>query len=369
MFFEPGACQMSYTVGEIAKALGAEAAGDLSLKIDKPNEPATAGPNDLALAMEPAFAEALASGSARAAILYPGADWQGFGLEAAIFAPRSRYVMAGVSVVFERALKIAPGIHPSAVIEPGATLGENPSIGPFVHICADVKIGNNARIASHCSIGEGTIIGDDVMLHPGVRLGPFIEIGARFIAQSGAAIGGDGFSFVTPKPGAVEEARDTGKISEASKTTGFVRINSLGSVLIADDVEVGANSTIDRGTISNTTIGRGTKIDNGVVIGHNVKLGQFCLLCGQSGIAGSATVGDRVILGGQSGISDHLKVGADVILAGQTGVTSNVPPNRIMMGSPAMRMALNVESYKALRRLPRLMPRLQKLVSKGDANG
>lgn len=359
----------SFTIREIADALGAEAVGDLDLHIDRPAEPQNAGSGDLAMAMEKTYLEAVEQSAAEAAVLPPDTDWQALGLKAAIFAPRSRYVMAGVTQVFDDPVRIAPGIHASAVIEDGAEIGENPAIGPFVHIASGARIGRNARILSHCSVGRGAVIGDDALLHPGVHIREHVRIGDRFIAQPGAVIGGDGFSFVTPKPGAVEEAKQQGTISEASRTKGFVRINSLGSVQIGDDVEIGANSTIDKGTVADTTVGNGTKIDNLVQIGHNVQIGETCLVCGAVAIGGSTVIGDRVVLGGQAGLADHITVGSDSILTGQTGASSNVPPGRIMMGTPAVRMDLAVESYKVMRRLPRLLTQLealQKRLSKAD---
>ncbi len=360
---------MGYTISQIADALGAEAAGDLGLVVSGPAEPAAASADHLALAMEKSYEQALGEGQAQAAILWDGADWQALGLRAAIFAPRSRYVMSGVTRVFEKPPEIESGIHPSSIIHPEVEIGENAAIGPFVVIGRGARIGANARILSHSTIGEDARIGDDALLYQGVHIGARIEIGDRCIAQAGCVIGSDGFSYVTPKPGAVEEARATGKITEASRSDGFARINSLGSVTIGDDVEFGANCTIDRGTIANTTIGDGTKLDNLVQVGHNVVVGKTCLLCGQVGVAGSTVIGDRVVLGGQVGVADHLSIGSDVVVAGKSGVSSNIPPGRVMMGNPAMKMDLNVESYKALRRLPRLVARvldLEKRVSKRD---
>ncbi|WP_112322684.1 UDP-3-O-(3-hydroxymyristoyl)glucosamine N-acyltransferase [Oceanibium sediminis] len=363
---------MKYTLGDIAQALGAEAAGDLSLPISGVAEPAVAERGELALAMEPTFAEKLGEGAAEAAVLWPDADWQAMGLKGAIFAPRSRYVLAGVARVFAHELHMNEGIHPTAIVEPGAEIGEGARIGPFCYIAKGVRIGPNALIFNHVSIGLDVRIGADAVLHPQVHIGPRVVIGDRFICQPGATIGGDGFSFVSPSRDAVEEARESGTISEASRTTGFVRINSLGSVTIGHDVEVGANATIDRGTISDTRVGDGTKIDDLVCIGHNVQVGRHCLLCGQSGVAGSTVIGDRVVLGGKAGLADHLTVGSDVIVAGASAVSSHIPPGRVMMGNPAMKMELNVESYKAIRRLPRTMAKLdalQKLVSKHFPNG
>ncbi len=354
------------TVGELARALGAEALGDGSLPLDGAAEPDKAGPRQIALAMSPAFAEGLRAGGAKAAVVWPGADWQGLGLEAAIVAPRARYVMAGVTHVFDIAPRIAPGIHPSAVIDPSAEIGPGAAIGPFVVIGESVRIGANARIFSHVTIAEEVVIGADALIQTGVRIGARVRIGDRFICQPGAVIGADGFSFVTPTPGNVEQARSEGVISAKAQES-YVRINSLGSVVIGDDVEVGANTCVDRGTIADTLVGDGTKIDNLVQIGHNVKVGRTCLVCGHVAVGGSTVIGDRVVLGGRAAVADHLTIGANSVITGNSGVASNVPPNRIMMGYPAVPMEANVEMYKALRRLPRLLARLsqgQKPVSK-----
>lgn len=312
------------TVGDLAAALDAEAVGKLDLALTGAAEPAGAGPTEIALAMQPAFAADLAKGAAQAAILWPEADWRSLGLVAAILAPRPRYILAGVGRVFERAPEVAPGIHPSAVIDPTAVIGAGAAIGPFVVVGARVRIGARARILNHASIAEDAVLGDDALLLAGVRIGARVVIGDRFIAQPGAVLGGDGFSFVTPTPGIVEEARATGTIS-AREQQAYVRINSLGGIRIGDDVEVGANSCIDRGTVADTRIGDGTKIDNLVQIGHNVKVGRSCLICGHAGIGGSTVVGDRVVLGGKAAVADHLTIGANSVITGNSGVASNVP--------------------------------------------
>jgi UDP-3-O-[3-hydroxymyristoyl] glucosamine N-acyltransferase len=357
------------TIAELAQALDAEAAGDTALVVTGAAEPATAGAGEIALAMQPAFADDLSKGAARAAILWPDADWQGLGLAAAILVRRPRYALAGITRVFDRPLGLEPGIHPTAVIDPTADIGQGAAIGAFTVIGAGARIGPGARILSHVSIGAGAVIGRDALLHAGVRIGARVTIGDRFIAQPGAVIGADGFSFVTPQPGLVEEARATGVI-ESREQASYVRINSLGAVRIGDDVEVGANSCIDRGTIADTVIGAGTKIDNLVQIGHNVRIGETCLICGQAGVAGSTVIGDRVVIGGAASVADHLRVGSNVVITGKSGVASHVPDNRIMAGYPAVRMDQHVEIYKLLRRLPRLAARLesaQKPVPNPDA--
>ena len=364
---------MAYTVEEVATSLGASAAGDLAMELSGPAQPETAGIQDLALAMDPRFIPDLERGHAQVAVLPEGTDWQALGLKAAIFAPHPRYVLSGVNRIFEHPVHAPSGIHPSAIIAPDVELGDHVSIGAFVVIEPGAKIGRNARILSHASVAQNATIGDDCLLYHGVRIGARVKIGDRFIAQPNAVIGGDGFSFVNPEPGAVDAAR-SGRQPEpgAIQKHGFARTNSLGAVTIGDDVELGAGSTIDRGTIVDTSVGSGTKIDNLVMLGHNVQVGEHCLLCAQVGIGGSSVVADRVILGGQVGVADHVNIGTNVVAAGKAGISSNVPPNRFIMGNPAIKAEANVESYKAYRRLPRLVEKvdmLQKQVSKLLGNG
>ena len=359
-----------YSIKDIAAALGAEPLGAADLLVSGVAEPAKAGPNDLALAMKPEFAEGLMQGQAKAAVIADGMDWQSLGLEAAIIAPRPRYAMAGVTSALDPGPNLAVGIHPSAVVDETASIGAGAAIGPFVVIGPDAKIGARARIASHVSVGAGAVIGEDALIHEGVRVCHHIEIGDRFIAQPGAVLGGDGFSFVTPEKSQVETARESlGKNDQAQTPQSWTRIHSLGGLRIGDDVEVGANTTIDRGTITATEIGDGTKIDNLVHIGHNCQIGRDCLICGQTGFAGSVKMGDRVVLGGKCGVNDNITIGSDVVAAGSSKLFTNVPSGRMVMGHPAVKLETHVEMYKALRRLPRLaqsVAELKKALSKSS---
>ncbi len=346
---------MSYSISQIATALGARFEGDGELSITHASEPQDAAADALAIAMDPKYGARLSDGKAQAAILWDGADWSELGLKAAIFVPRPRYAMSGLTKMLDGGPEIAPGIHPTAVIDDSAEIGANAAIGPLVVIGRGVRIGANARIASHVSIAHDTTLGADALILPGVRIGPNVAIGDRLIAQPGAVIGADGFSFVTPEKSAVENARkslgDTGDAAQQSWT----RIHSLGGVIIGDDVEVGANATIDRGTIRATEVGDGTKLDNLVHLGHNVQVGKDCLLCGQTGVAGSVKFGDRVVLGGQCGVSDNIFIGDDVIAGGGSKILTNVPAGRVILGYPAVKMETHVDMQKALRRLPRFM--------------
>lgn len=358
---------MAYTLSQIAEALGADVVGDGGLVVTGASEPQAAGPDDIAIAMSPSYAEGLGAGKARAALLWQGAPWQEFGLEGAVLVGRARYAMSGLTTLMDPGPEIEPGVHPTAVIHPEAEIGEDPAIGAFVVIGRGARIGARARISSHVSLAEGASVGADVLLHAGVRIGARVRIGDRFIAQPGAVIGADGFSFVTPETSAVEEVRRTVGDRGEAQGQSWTRIHSLGAVTIGDDVEIGANSCIDRGTIRDTSIGRGTKLDNLVHVGHNVQIGQDCLLCGQVGIAGSSRIGNRVVMAGQVGVNDNIFVGDDVIAGGATKIFTNAPAGRVLLGYPAMKMETHVETYKALRRLPRLMQQvaeLKKAVSK-----
>ncbi|MGH1578056.1 UDP-3-O-(3-hydroxymyristoyl)glucosamine N-acyltransferase [Planktotalea sp.] len=345
---------MSYTIEQIATALGAEAVGDVALKIASVAEPAQASSNQLALAMKPEFAAQLSEGNAVSAMLWEGADWQGFGLKAAILAPRPRFAMAGLSAMMDPTPRAVAGVHASAIVDPASQLGDGVSIGPLAVIEAGAQIGAGAQISAQVFIGRGAVIGENAILREGVRIGAGVSIGARFIAQPGATIGGDGFSFVTPEVGAVERARDSLGDQGDIKAQSWTRIYSLGSVQIGDDVEIGANSCIDRGTVRDTIVGNGCKFDNLAQVGHNVVIGNDCMICAQVGIAGSTRIGNNVVLGGQTGVSDNVFVGDNVITGGATKVLANVPAGRVMLGYPAVKMDKQIEIHKLLRRLPRL---------------
>jgi UDP-3-O-[3-hydroxymyristoyl] glucosamine N-acyltransferase len=360
---------MTYTIQQIADALDAQAVGDTSFAISRPAEPQSAGPDELAMAMSPKYAEALPKGHAQAAMLWAGADWETLGLKAAILVERPRRAMSGLTQMIDPGQGFGPGVHRSAVIDPDAQLGDNVSVGPLTVISAGARIGNGAVIGPQCCVGADVVLGDGAFLREGVSIGARVVIGDRFICQPGTRIGADGFSFVPPEPSGVEKARKTLGDQGDARAQSWMRIHSLGAVTIGDDVEIGANCTIDNGTIRSTEIGSGTKLDNLVHIGHNTRVGRDCLLCGQVGVSGSVEIGDNVVLGGQVGVSDNIFIGDGVIAAGGSKLLSNMPAGRVVMGYPAVKMDLNTDMYKALRRLPRALKdlaALKKAVPKSD---
>lgn len=362
----------AYTVAELAAALGATFEGEGGLRVTGLVHPAMATPDRLIMASSPEFLKLIEPGSARAALVAQGADWRAVGLKAAILAPRPRYAMAYVTQAFAMEDALAPGIHPSAVVEAGAEIGEGVQIGPFVYIAAGARIGEGCRLFSHVSVGEDATLGEGALIHAGARIASRVTIGARAIIHQNAVIGADGFSFVTPAPGAVEAAKAGGGSQSGTQNLGLERIHSLAAVTLGDDVEIGAGTTIDRGTLRDTRIGSGTKLDNQVQIGHNVTIGDTCMLCAQVGIAGSAEIGDRVVLGGKAGVADHVKIGSDVLVAAASAVASNVKGRSIVMGVPAVPRDEAIRSVMALRRLPRMMETvtaLKKRLSSMDTTG
>lgn len=355
---------MTMTLDELARAIGGRLWGDGSIRITGAAEPDQAGAVAqgqavIAMAMSPKYAQNLVPGAV--ALIAEGMDPQALGLAGAVTVPRPRLALAGVTQALDRGPGFEPGIHLSAVIDPTALIGREASIGPFVVIGPRVRIGARARIGSHVSIGADAVIGDDALLHAGVRIAHGVTAGDRLILQPGAVIGGDGFSFVTPEVSGIEEVRQTLGHRETLREQHWVRIHSLGGVELGDDVEVGANSTIDRGTVRSTSIGSGTKIDSLVQIGHNVQIGRDCLLCGMAGVAGSARIGNRVVLAGKTAVNDNIFVGDDVIAGGASNIFTNVPAGRVVLGSPATKMETQVEINKAMRRLPRLAAQVAEL--------
>ena len=347
---------MALRIKDIADALGADAFGDVELLVTRLAEPTGAAHDELALAMSPQYAEALKQTNAQAAVVWPSADWAAMGLKAAIIVPRSRLAMSGLTQCFDDALTTSTRSE-HAAIDPNATIADGVSIGAFSSIGAQAVIGAGTQIGTHVSVAADVIIGENCQLHAGARVCRNVVIGDNTIIQPNAVIGGDGFSFATSEASNEERAFATlGRTPlDPPHDATRHRVHSLGGVAIGSNVEIGANSTVDAGTIRPTRIGNGTKIDNLVQIGHNVIIGNDCVLSAQTAIAGSSVIGDRCVLGGKSGVKDNIKIGADVVLAGGAIVLQDVPDGRFMMGYPATEMPAFRERQKSLRNLARLL--------------
>lgn len=240
----------------------------------------------------------------------------------------------------------AAGIHPTAVIDPTAEIGEGASIGAYVTIGAGVRIGKNATLYPHVVIYPGVTMGEDVKIYARAVLREEVVIGNRVIIQDGVVVGADGFGFAPRGDGT------------------YHKILQAGSVIIEDDVEIGANSAIDRATIGHTIIRRGTKIDNLVQIGHGSSIGQDCLIAAQTGVAGSAVIGNRVILAGQVGVVGHLTIGDNSIVTAQTGVAGSLPENSKVSGSPAFDSLAWKKCSFLIPKLPDYIHRLRRIEKK-----
>lgn len=234
-----------------------------------------------------------------------------------------------------------PGIHATVVIGRGARVGRGVEIGPWVTIGEGAVVGERVSIGAQSFVGPGVAIGDDCVLFPRVTLYPGTVLGRRVTIHSGAVIGSDGFGYV-------------------QKQGQHVKVPHIGRCIIEDDVEIGANTTIDRGSVDDTVIGAGTKIDNLVQIGHNVRVGRLCLLMAQVGVAGSVRIGDGCILAGQVGVSGHLEIGDGVRLGAQAGVISDIPPGETWSGYPARPHREALRAQAVLFKLAKLWNRLEK---------
>ena len=347
------------TLGEIAAFVGGELRGDASVWIARIVHPSAAkGKSDLAFVLSEKAAALLNDGKIANAIVPAGVEHSSSAN--LILVSRPRLVLAQLTELFERPVHAPPGINHLAEIDPTARLGQNVAIGPFCSIGPNSVVGDNCRLVSNVTIGANVLIGTDTLLHAGVRVGDRCEIGNRVIVQPNVVIGGDGFAFVTREPGSVESVRQTGEVKSFNNEV--VRIHSIGNVVVEDDVEIGAGTCIDRGTLGETRLGKGTKLDNLIQVGHNVTIGENCLIVSQVGLGGSSKIGDRSVIGGQSGVPDHVTIGNDAVIHAGSGITGHVPSKTAMIGIPAVPLREFMEREVKMRRLPNLIKELKQQI-------
>ncbi len=357
-----------HSLNELAELLGAEVIGDGDFTVTAVAHPVFAQHREtLALAMDKGSHALLDRTHAGAAIVAHGTEFDserfagGLAIEG-----RSRVALSLLSRLFSPPLHYVPGIHPSAVVDPSAKVRDGASVGPLCVIGPEARVGPGAVLLSQVTVAAGAEIGAGSILHPGVRIGEKCSIGERCILHHNVSIGADGFGFVTAEEGSIERALRTGEVTAFNFD--ILRIDSLGNAIVGDNVEIGAGSCVDRGTLGPTRIGDGTKIDNLVQIGHNATVGENVLIAGNSGVAGSAKIGDRAVIGGMAGIADHKTVGDDAIVAAKAGVARNIEPKGIYAGFPArpikQQRSLEMDQMRigrALRRLRDLTERVDRL--------
>jgi UDP-3-O-[3-hydroxymyristoyl] glucosamine N-acyltransferase len=335
---------MPKTAGELAHYLKGELVGDPSVVIRSVASLESASEGDLIYAdSDRALPQALAS---PASVIIVGSEVFVRG-KTFIRVPQPKLAFARTLAWLLPEPPVVAGRHPSAVIHPTAALGENVAVGPGVVIEEHARIGRNCQIGAGSYIGPSVEIGDDTVLFPRVTVYRHVRIGARVRLHGGVVIGSDGFGYVPTE-------------------AGWEKFPQRGAVVIEDDVEIGANTTIDRGALDETWIGAGSKLDNLVHVGHNVRIGRHCIVEAQTGISGSCTIGDRVILGGQVGLGDHVRVEDGAILAGQCGVPSYkvIRRGQIVWGTPARPLEDFKRTYPYVARLPQLAERLAALERK-----
>ncbi|HEU5124821.1 MAG TPA: UDP-3-O-(3-hydroxymyristoyl)glucosamine N-acyltransferase [Verrucomicrobiae bacterium] len=329
---------MPFTAAEIAKHLQGEVVGDASMVLKGFAPADRAQPGDLTFAENPEYFARADQSAASAIIVDTAVPSQ----KVLIRVTNARIAFAKVLALFFPEPVPAAGIHPTAVIAASAQIDSTAHIGPHCVIGENVRIGSRSILQGGNHIGAGSQLGEDVNLFPNVTLYPRTEIGHRVRIHSGTVIGSDGFGYV----------QDAGV---------HRKVPQIGNVMIRDDVEIGANVTIDRGALGPTVIGKGTKIDNLVQIAHNVVIGDGCLVISQVGIAGSTKIGNYAILAGQAGIAGHLRLGNQVQVAAQSGVMNHIPDGQKWLGSPAQPDRQTKRQMIAIQHLPELLRRVSEL--------
>ena len=326
-----------YTLGEIARALGASLEGDPWRVITGVAPLETAGSHQIAFLTHPKYL-ARARTSSAGALLVPE---DAVGLPGPLL--RSRFpqrALISLLQLFHPAPAVTPGVHPSALVAPTARVHPEASVGAFSVLEDGVVIGRRARLFPFVYIGEGVEVGEETLLYPHVIIREGIRIGRRVIIHPGTVVGADGFGYAFD--GAAHQ-----------------KIPQVGGVILEDDVEVGANAAIDRATLGHTVIRRGTKVDNLVQIGHNVEIGEDAIVVAQAGISGSSRVGNRAVVGGQAGLADHVTVGEDARVGPQSGVPRDLEAGQDYMGTPARPAAETRRIFAAIPRLPELLKRVR----------
>lgn len=337
---------MVATLEQLAALVRGRVVGDGSLPIRGARPVGEAGPGDITFIENERYAKMLRTSPASAAIVGPHFKRANTAPELPVIEvddPIQAFLAVRSHLVVDDR-KRWTGVHPLAFVSPSARIGENVAIYPFVYVGEDTEVGDGTTLHPGVVVGDRCKIGSDVVLHPNVVLYREVTLGNRVEVHSGSVIGGDGFGY------RLVDGR-------------HVKVPQTGRVEIGDDVEIGANCTVDRATFEATRIGEGSKIDNLVMIGHNNQIGRHNLLCGQVGIAGSCKTGDYVVMAGQAGIKDKTEIGDQVMIGAQAGVHRNIPANTQVLGSPAIPVREQRRLFSVIAKLPDMQRQLKELVA------
>lgn len=338
---------MSYKLREIADILNGRLVGDGDISVDRVALPESESKNAIAVVMDKGL---LGKGHKLIPIVTLDQWFKDGQNGVAVSDPR--LAMAELLRLFEHKPESAPGVHETAWVHPLAEIAATASVGPMCVVSKSASIGSEVVLRSNVFIGEGVKIGCGTVIEPGAVIYHGVTIGKRVLIHGNAVIGADGFGHIPAKA----EGRT-------------VKIPQIGGVFIGDDVEIGACSTVDRGTIADTVINSGTKIDNHVQVGHNVQIGENCLISAQSGLSGSSVLKDRVVMAARSGVKDHVTVGEASIVAALGGVTKDVGPGSTVSGFPARDHRRVLRDYALIDRLQELFERVKNLESRRSSEG
>jgi UDP-3-O-[3-hydroxymyristoyl] glucosamine N-acyltransferase len=334
-----------FTLGQLAAAVGATLEGDAALVVTGVASLESAGPHDISFVADARYRQA-AETSRAAAFLVP-VDFPPLAAPV-LRCPAPRRTLIDLLGLFHPPAPVVPGVHPSAVVDPAAEVDPSAAVGALAVVEAGARIGPRARIHPLVYVGAKVEVGEDSVLHPHVVIGERVRIGRRVVIHGGTIVGTDGFGYAWD--GAAHR-----------------KIPQVGAVVIEDDVEIGANTTIDRATLGQTVVRRGTKIDNLVMLAHNVEIGEDCIVAAQAGVAGSSRLGRRVILLGQAGIADHVAIGDGAVVGGQAGISQDVEPGARVIGTWARPDSEARRIWIAEGRLPELLRRVRALERRLEA--
>lgn len=337
--------KVAFTPAEIAAIVSpVRTAGTTAEQIRDIASLKTARPGDLSFLGNPKYRSEVATTRASVVLVPEDFDGQPQTGQVFLWVANPSAALATICSRIEQQLwpKPAPGIHPAAIIAPGAQVSPQATVGPFCVVDEGARIGTGTHLEANVHIGRGAVIGDDCWLMPGVVIGSACEIGRRVRLHAGVVVGSDGFGyeFVAGR---------------------HQKVPQVGIVVVEDDVEMGANCTIDRARFSRTVIGEGSKLDNLVHVAHNVVIGKHCILCAQVGIAGSTTLGDYVVLGGQAGVAGHIHVATGTKAGGKAGLTTDTEPGVYLNGHPAMPYMAERRMVVLQHKLPELFKRVENL--------
>ncbi|MEW5993619.1 MAG: UDP-3-O-(3-hydroxymyristoyl)glucosamine N-acyltransferase [Candidatus Zixiibacteriota bacterium] len=332
-----------FTLKELAQRVGGRICGDGKVTITGAAAIETATAQDISFIANDLYLKYLETTGAGAVIVYPKVSSD----RPALLRHDNPYLAFAevLELLYPEEPYLPPGLHSMAIVEDGASVDPTAAIGPWCHVRSGASVGKGSQLVSSVYVGRNVTIGENCLLYPGVRIMDDCRLGNNVIIHSSTVIGSDGFGF-------------------AKSETGLRKVKQIGWVEIGDDVEIGSNTSIDRGTLGPTRIGRGTKIDNLVQIAHNVEVGEHCIIVSQVGVSGSTKIGNGVVLAGQVGIVGHVDIGDGVTIGAQSGVSKSVPAGKTVFGYPARDIMETKRIEAALTRLPELLKRVKKLEEK-----